>query len=178
MKSSKAICIFCGSRVGNESHYVGAAKEVASFLSSNKCSLVYGGAAVGLMGALADECLRLGLSVTGVLPEQFDTHEIAHGKLTNLVRTKDMHTRKFKMYELSDSFLIIPGGLGTLDELFEIVTWKQIGLHNKPIAIWNYKSYYDSLVKFLEFTQSEGFVSGLDSLVYVSSDLREIFKNL
>ncbi|OQW50602.1 MAG: hypothetical protein A4S09_02070 [Proteobacteria bacterium SG_bin7] len=178
MKQPKAICVFCGSRVGNESHYVGAAKEVANFLYNNNCSLVYGGAAMGLMGAMADECLRLGLSVTGVLPEHFNTREIAHDKLTKLIKTRDMHERKYKMYELSDSFLVIPGGLGTLDELFEIVTWKQIGIHNKSIAIWNYKSYYDGLIKFLEFTQSEGFVSGLDSLVYVSSDLKDIFKKI
>lgn len=175
MKKSKSVCVFCGSRVGNDSHYVGAAKEVANFLSISNHSLVYGGAAVGLMGALADECLRLGLNVTGVLPEHFNTHEIVHDKLTNLIQTKGMHERKFKMYELSDSFLVIPGGLGTLDELFEIVTWKQIGLHDKPIAIWNYKTYFDSLIKFLKFTQDEGFVSGLDSLVHVSSDLKEIF---
>lgn len=174
-KKTKTVCIFCGSRIGNESHYVGAAKEVASFLYNNGCDLVYGGAAVGLMGVIADECLRLGLNVTGVLPENFHTREIAHSRLTKLIKTKTMHERKFKMYELSDSFLVIPGGLGTLDEMFEIVTWKQIGIHSKPIAVWNYKSYYDNLIKFLNHTQNEGFVSGLDSLVHVSTNLKDIF---
>jgi uncharacterized protein (TIGR00730 family) len=175
MVKGKSICVFCGSRVGKQKEYITGIKALATALYNNRCNVVYGGAAVGLMGALADECLKLGLNVTGIIPEKFDTREIAHDKLTKLVKVKTMHERKFKMYEVSDAFLIIPGGLGTMDEFFEILTWKQIGLHDKPIAIWNFNSYYDALIKFLDFTQDQGFVSGLDTLIHVSPDLKEIF---
>ncbi len=172
----KTICVFCGSRSGASQKYSEATKLAARLIYNNGCGLVYGGASVGLMGVLADECLKMGAKVTGVLPENFQTIELAHQNLTKLIRVKTMHDRKFKMYELSDAFLIIPGGLGTMDEFFEIVTWKQIGIHQKPIAIWNYNSYYKDLINFLTFTQAQGFVSGLDEIIHVDSDLEKIFE--
>lgn len=176
---TKTVCVFCGSRAGTrDSLYREATSKVAELISINKWNLVYGGASVGLMGTIADGCLKMGRAVIGVLPENFDTVEVAHQNLTQLIKVGSMHERKFKMYELSDSFLVLPGGLGTMDEFFEILTWKQIGFHNKPIAIWNFNSYYDSLIQFLDSTQEQGFVSGLNSLVFVSSNLEEVFQNL
>lgn len=170
----KSVCVFCGSRSGNDKEIEKSVLSLSQEFKNRALNLVYGGAGVGLMGLVADACLKEGLRVTGVLPENFHTVEIAHAGLTKLIRVSSMHERKFKMYELSDAFLVIPGGLGTLDELFEIVTWKQIGLHNKPIGIWNINNYFDELWNFLQKTEKKGFVSELSSLVHISPKLETI----
>lgn len=124
--------------------------------------LVYGGASIGIMGTLANELLSLGGKVIGVIPERLMTREIAHDHLNELIVVTGMHERKKIMYDKSDAFLVLPGGMGTLDELFEILTWKQLGYHSKPIAILNIDNYYDSLLNFLEHAVESGLVKAKD----------------
>jgi uncharacterized protein (TIGR00730 family) len=153
------ICIFCGANASLDPEVDQQVKIIMEHFSQNKVELVYGGAGIGIMGALATELIVKGGTVTGVIPQQLMKKEIAHGGLTKLHVVKDMHERKKMMYEHSDAFLIFPGGMGTMDELFEILTWKQLGLHSKPIAILNINNYYDSLLNFLDHSVERGLVS-------------------
>ena len=173
----KSLCIFCGSSPGNDRVLIQEIKKLMAFLAQENWSVVYGGASVGIMGLVADEALKNNMKVTGVLPKNFQQKEIAHAGLSKLILVDTMHERKFKMYELSDAFLVLPGGLGTLDELFEITTWKQIGFHKKPIGIWNYQGYYDSLLKFLEHSKEKGFVpQQLSGLLIANKDYEALIR--
>lgn len=163
------ICIFCGANSSSDPDVEKKAKEVMTFFGQNKIELVYGGAAIGIMGILATDLMIQGGRVTGVIPQLLMTKEVAHGGLTELIVTKDMHERKQKMYKLSDAFLIFPGGMGTLDELFEIVTWRQIGIHGKPVAIMNINGYYDSLLEFLDHAVKQGLIKQKDRNIIFSS---------
>lgn len=163
------ICIFCGANSSLDPDVVKKAKEVMTFFGRNKIELVYGGAAIGVMGTLATDLMVQGGTVTGIIPQHLMTKEVAHGGLTDLIVTKDMHERKQLMYKMSDAFLIFPGGMGTLDELFEIVTWRQLGLHSKPIAIMNINGYYDSLLNFLDHAVAQGLVKQKDRNIIFSS---------
>lgn len=154
----KSICIFCASSIGNNPLYVKIAKEVGQALARQNIALVYGGAAVGLMGAVADGALAEGGRVIGVLPDPLFGKEIAHPGLTELHRVASMHERKTLMYELSDGFIALPGGLGTLEEIFEVITWAQLGLHRKPCGFLDVGGYYDDLVRFMDRAVVEGFV--------------------
>lgn len=154
----KTICVYCGSSSGNGSLYRAAARDMAAELVRQNLSLVYGGGRVGLMGILADEVLRLGGEVTGVIPEALMQREVGHLGLTRLHRVRDMHERKALMAELSDGFVALPGGIGTLEELFETTTWSQLGLHDKPIGLLNTGGYYDALIAFLQKMVVEGFL--------------------
>lgn len=144
------ICVFCGSSEGNRPTFKKAAEELAQTLSETKLDLVYGGAAVGLMGILADQVLSRGGKVYGVIPANLFSKEIPHQGLTKLYTTETMHERKKIMYDLSDGFIALPGGLGTLDELCEVLTWAQMGLHQKPVGILNTEGYYDPFLHFLD----------------------------
>ena len=152
------ICIFCGANSSVDPKVEKLAHEIMSDFSANNVELVYGGAAIGVMGTLATDLMTKNGRVTGVIPQHLMKKEVAHGGLTELIVTKDMHERKQLMYKLSDAFLIFPGGMGTLDELFEIVTWRQLGLHSKPIAILNINGYYDHLLQFLDHAVSQGLI--------------------
>ncbi|MBA2406027.1 MAG: TIGR00730 family Rossman fold protein [Bdellovibrionales bacterium] len=163
------ICIFCGANSSLDPAVELKAKQVMTFFGQNNIELVYGGAAIGVMGTLATDLMVQGGRVTGIIPQHLMTKEVAHGGLTELVVTKDMHERKQLMYKLSDAFLIFPGGMGTLDELFEIVTWRQLGLHGKPIAIMNINGYYDSLLNFLDHAVAQGLVKQKDRNIIFSS---------
>ena len=170
------ICIFCGANSSLDSKVDQEVKNLMNYFATNGIELIYGGAGIGIMGALATELVQKNGKVTGVIPQQLMKKEIAHGGLTQLHVVKDMHERKKMMYDLSDAFLIFPGGMGTLDELFEILTWKQLGIHKKPIAIYNISNYYDHLLKFLDQAVEKGLIKAQDrTLLYHSSDWNEIW---
>jgi hypothetical protein len=154
----RSICVFCGSNAGARSAYVEAAREAGRTIAARGLRLVYGGASVGLMGALADSALAAGGEVVGVMPRALIEREIAHSGLTELHDVASMHERKALMADLSDGFLALPGGAGTLEELFEVWTWAQLGHHKKPVGLLNVDGYYDLLVAFAEHQERESFI--------------------
>ncbi len=171
----KKICIFCGAFESKDPQVDLEVKNVMGYFHKHSIGLVYGGAAIGVMGKLANELVNLGGEVIGVLPRHLMKKEIAHAGLTKLHIVTDMHERKKMMYELSDGFLIFPGGMGTLDEFFEILTWKQLGLHQKPIAIFNINGYFDHLLAFFNNAIEQGLIREENrSLFIASSDWHEI----
>jgi len=152
------LCVFCGSATGARPGYLDAARRLGRSLGERGIGLVYGGASVGLMGALADAALEAGAEVDGVIPRTLVEREIAHRGLTRLHVVEGMHARKARMTELADAFAALPGGLGTLEELFEVWTWAQLGVHRKPLALLDVEGYYAPLVAFLDHAAAEGFV--------------------
>jgi len=154
----KAIAVYCGAAFGANSLYTDSAKALAQVLVAHNINLVYGGGKVGLMGVIADEVMRLGGEATGVIPRALVEREVGHSGLTRLFVVKDMHERKAMMADLSDGFIAMPGGLGTLEELFEMLTWSQLGIHAKPVGVLNVNGFYDRLIGFLGHLQDEGFV--------------------
>jgi uncharacterized protein (TIGR00730 family) len=164
------VCIFCGANASLDEEVNNQVKLIMDHFAKHNVELVYGGASIGIMGALATELMVQGGKVTGVIPQQLMKKEIAHAGLTKLHVVKDMHERKKMMYELSDAFLIFPGGMGTMDELFEILTWRQLGLHSKPIAMLNINNYYDHLLKFLDQAVVKGLIASKDRNILFDSD--------
>ena len=152
------ICVFCGSNFGRLPAYAEAAALLGQTLAREGIGLVYGGASVGLMGTVADAALAAGGEVIGVLPQALKDKELAHLGLTELHVVASMHERKALMADLSDGFIALPGGVGTLEELFEIWTWGQLGFHRKPAGILNIAGYYDALAAFLDHVAGEGFM--------------------
>jgi hypothetical protein len=155
----KSICVYCGSSIGKDPAYAKAARNLAKAMVDDNIALVYGGGKVGLMGAIADEVLRLGGEATGVIPKALMDKEVGHAGLTRLHIVKDMHERKAMMAELSDGFIAMPGGIGTFEELFEVFTWSRLGFHDKPIGLLNVSGFYDGLIAFLKHTVAQGFLS-------------------
>ena len=155
----KSICVYCGSRVGSSEIHAEMARALAKHLVIENIELVYGGGDIGLMGVIADEVLRLGGEVTGVIPKGLLEMEVAHPDVTRMHVVKDMHERKAMMADLADGFITMPGGLGTLEELFEILTWLQLGFHHKPVGILNSDGFFDGLLAFLQYQVDQGFVS-------------------
>ncbi len=164
----KSLCIFCGSNKGKNGSYKQAAEDLAKLLVKDDIALVYGGASIGLMGILADEVLKRQGKVFGVMPKSISRKEIAHGGLTELFVVDSMHARKQKMYDLSDAFIALPGGIGTLEEFFEILTWSQLGLHKKPCGILNTDGYFDHLLKFLDHMVDEKFLKEKNRNLYLT----------
>lgn len=154
----KTICVYCGSANGTTPHYAQVARVLAAALVDQNIELVYGGGNIGLMGTLANEVMRLGGEVTGVIPQLLLDLEVGHMALTRLHIVKDMHERKALMNELSHGFIALPGGIGTLEELFEMLTWRQLGYHSKPVGILNAFGFYDMLLQFLNFQVDQGFL--------------------
>lgn len=154
----RRVCVFCGSNSGARSEYLQAARDTGIALAERGLGLVYGGASVGLMGELANQVLACGGEAIGVIPESLVAREIAHPRLTELRVVKSMHERKMTMSDLADCFIALPGGYGTLDEFFEIVTWAQLGLHRKPCGVLNVCGYYDRLRSFLDHAVKEEFL--------------------
>ena len=152
------VCVYCGSSPGRRAVYAGAARELAGELVKRDLGLVYGGASVGIMGVVADAVLDAGGRATGVIPEALRDKEIAHPGLTELHVTPSMHERKTRMAALSDGFIAMPGGVGTLEELFEIWTWAQLGWHDNPCVLLNVDGYYDGLTTFLDHATGEAFL--------------------
>ena len=156
------VAVYCGSRMGNSEIYEQAARELGRALANNGLGLVYGGASIGLMGAVADDVIKSGAQVVGVIPTFMLKHEIAHQGLTRLHLTDTMHTRKTVMAEYADAFITLPGGLGTLEEIMEIATWRQLYQHEKPMIILNINGFYDRLIEHLKFTTEQGFMKPAD----------------
>ncbi|GAC1410871.1 MAG: TIGR00730 family Rossman fold protein [Burkholderiaceae bacterium] len=154
----KSVCVYCGASNGVAAVYMEAAQALAAALVETNIALVYGGGNVGLMGAIADEVIRLGGDVTGVIPEALMDKEVGHHAVTRLFVVRDMHERKARMAELSDGFIALPGGIGTLEELFEMLTWSQLGYHDKPIGLLNVAGFYDRLIDLTEHLVVEGFL--------------------
>jgi uncharacterized protein (TIGR00730 family) len=154
----RRVCVFCGSSPGARPAYGAAAEELGRLLVARGIGLVYGGGAVGLMGRLADEVLAAGGEATGVIPEALVAREIGHKGLTELRVVGSMHERKALMADLSDAFVALPGGLGTVEELFEIFTWAQLGLHRKPLGLLDVEGYYDGIARFLTHAVEERFL--------------------
>lgn len=151
----KAVCVFCGSSHGSHPGHQEAAREFGAMLAHERLTLVYGGGHVGLMGVIADATLAVGGRVVGVIPQFMMEKELAHPRLTELIVVDSMHTRKAVMAERSDAFVALPGGFGTGDELFEILTWRQLHLHAKPIAVLNSAGYFDALLAWLDRMQAD-----------------------
>ncbi len=152
------VCVFCGSSDGASPEYRAVAADLGTLIAGRGWGLVYGAASIGLMGAVADAVLAAGGPVVGVLPSVLQDKEVAHAGLTELVYVNSMHERKALMADRADAFVALPGGFGTLDELMEIVTWAQLGIHTKPIVLVNTRGYYDGLLAFLDHAVEHGFI--------------------
>ncbi|NKD54540.1 MULTISPECIES: TIGR00730 family Rossman fold protein [unclassified Haematospirillum] len=173
--SLHALCVFCGSSFGSSPRYADAASRLGTLLGENGIRLVYGGGAVGLMGTVAKACLEAGGKVTGIIPQHLASAEVAMEGLTELIVVPDMHTRKRMMFERSDAFAVLPGGFGTMDETFEILTWKQLKLHDRPVVIADIGGHWTPFLRFNESMAAEGFVrpEGLE-LYSVVSDVDDV----
>ena len=172
----KRLCVYCGSSSGNSPAFTAAARELGEAIATRGIELVYGGARVGLMNEVADAALAKGGKVIGVLPRFMSTKELAHESLTELHLVDTMHQRKQLMAELSNGFVALPGGFGTFEEIFEVLTWSQLHLHRSPCALLNVAGYYDSLIEFLDGSVKAGFVRQdlRDSLI-VATSVSELF---
>jgi uncharacterized protein (TIGR00730 family) len=156
--SLKRVCVFCGSRNGLRPAYQATARQLGVLLAERDMELVYGGGNVGLMGLLADACLEAGGRVVGVIPRALMDWEVGHEGLTRLEIVDSMHTRKARMAELAEGFIALPGGMGTFEELFEVLTWAQLGFHAKPVGLLDVEGYYAPLLQLLEAGVREGFM--------------------
>jgi uncharacterized protein (TIGR00730 family) len=154
----KSVCVFCGSQQGARAEYVDAARDLARVCAARGLLVVYGGGHVGMMGGLADEVLANNGQIVGIIPRHLMRPELAHRGLTELNVVESMHDRKRAMAERSDAFVVLPGGYGTFEEMFEMVTWLQLRLQSKPVGILNIEGYYDRLLDFLRHAASEGFI--------------------
>ncbi len=173
------LCVYCGSIRGTDEAYTAAAQELASLLILHDIELVYGGASKGLMGVMADSVLEGGGRVTGIIPTFLERKEISHAGLTDLRVVDSMHARKSLMAELSDGFIAMPGGYGTLEEIIEATTWGQLGFHNKPCGLLNIRGYFDHLLAFLDHTQAEGFLRAQHrAMLLVASTPAELLERL
>ncbi len=175
----KSVAVFCGSNSGNDPYYLEVASEVGSHLAEKGISIVYGGAKIGLMGAMADAALNSGGHIIGVLPDFLRSKEIKHPGLSEFISVTSMHERKAKMNDLCDSVLVMPGGLGTLDEVFEMLTWAQLGLHSKPIGFLNIRNYFSPLVGFLDEVIARGFMKDVNKRLWlIDSHLTELLNKM
>jgi len=174
----RGLCVFCGSQSGDDPAYVDATVAVARALLARGTTLVYGGGRVGLMGILADAVLAGGGTAVGVIPGGLAGKEIAHAGLSALHVVDDMLVRKARMAELSDAFLVLPGGLGTLDELFEMLTWSQLGIQDKPLGLLDVGGFWRGLRTQLEVCETRGFVSGLADLLLIDDDADRLVARL
>ncbi|HEY1032248.1 MAG TPA: TIGR00730 family Rossman fold protein [Flavipsychrobacter sp.] len=166
----KSIAVFCGSKEGFNEAFREAAYQLGAILAERNITIIYGGGRIGLMGAVAEGALQNGGKVIGVIPHFLQTKEIAHEGLTELVLTDTMHERKVKMHELSDGVITLPGGWGTMDEMFEMLTWGQLGLHKKPIALLNVNGFFDSLKVLMNNMVQEGFLNECTNEMLLSSE--------
>jgi uncharacterized protein (TIGR00730 family) len=161
MRSFSRLAVYCGSRAGDHPRYAVAARALGAELAARRIGLVYGGGSVGLMGVIADAVLTSGGEAIGVIPAKLDALELGHARLSEKIVVGSMHERKARMAELSDGFVAMPGGYGTLDEIFEVTTWTQLQDHDKPVGFLNVDGYFDHLLAFIENTVAEGFVRPL-----------------
>tara|TARA_B110000285_G_scaffold61571_1_gene70853 strand:+ start:1928 stop:2518 length:591 start_codon:yes stop_codon:yes gene_type:complete len=179
MQELNKICVFCGSSEGNDSEIYQAALSLGKAFVENNITLVYGAAKIGIMGAVAKSVLEGNGTVVGIIPGFLKKKEVVHLGLTELITTKNMHERKMKMQELSDGFIALPGGFGTLEELFEIITWLQLGLHSKPIGLLNTNGFYDDLIKLIENMVKKKFVSSENyQLLLVDTQINSLLEKM
>lgn len=175
----KKICVYCGSRKPNDTDLADLAVQLGKWIAQKDWEVVYGGGKVGMMGLVSDAALSENGKVTGVIPTALKKAEIVHPGLTNLHETQDMHTRKALLETLSDAFVVLPGGYGTMDEFFEILTWKQLGIHKKPIILVNAKGYYDGLETFSKRALSEDYIrENTSQLFQIAYSLEDCAKKL
>ncbi len=179
MKELKSICVFCGSSEGNDVAIIEAATQLGKTLAEKEITLVYGAAKIGIMGTVAKATLDHSGKVIGIIPEFLKLKEVVHLGLSEIITTQNMHDRKMIMQEKSDGFITLPGGMGTFEELFETLTWLQLGLHSKPIGLLNVNGFYDDLISMLEKMVAKGFLS-LDNfnLLLVDSDIDVLLKKM
>lgn len=159
MSLKHRVCVYCGSKTGNNSSFIPQTKALGYALASNNIGLVYGGGSVGLMNEIANATLSRGGQAHGVIPQHLYEMEVAHENLTALHITDTMHERKAMMAELSDAFIALPGGFGTFEELMEAITWLQLGIHHKPVIIYNIDGYYDKLIDFIDVAVEQQFIT-------------------
>ncbi len=179
MAELQAICVLCGSRPGSDPAYERDAIRLGEMIAERGMRLVYGGGSIGLMGVIANSALAAGGEVVGVIPDFLMRYEVGHMRLTDLVITGSMHDRKRRMFEMADGFVVLPGGLGTLDETFEVLTWKQIRLHDEPIVILDSGGYWAPLRKMIEAVVNGGFAhTGIADLFTVVSRPEDVFAAL
>lgn len=179
MQELNKICVFCGSSEGNDSEIYQAAISLGKAFVENNITLIYGAAKIGIMGAVAKSVLEGNGTVVGIIPGFLKKKEVVHLGLTELITTKNMHERKMKMQELSDGFIALPGGFGTLEELFEIITWLQLGLHSKPIGLLNTNGFYDDLIKLIENMVKKKFVSSKNyQLLLVDTQIDSLLEKM
>jgi uncharacterized protein (TIGR00730 family) len=175
----KRITVFCGSSLGSDDVYRSQANLLGKTLAKQNIELVYGGAKIGLMGAVADGALSEGGKVIGVLPKFLRSKEIAHENLTQLILVDSMHERKTKMNELCDGVIALPGGFGTMEEFFEMLTWGQLGLHQKPIAILNINGFYNSLIDLVQTMVDKGLLKEVNQkMLLVSNDMDDLINKM
>lgn len=175
----KAICVFCASSLGNNPVYAETAFELGKILAENRIDLIYGGAQVGLMGKIADGVLSMNGNVIGIIPDFLKTKEITHSSLTELITVKTMHERKAMMHERADAFIALPGGFGTMEELFEILTWAQLSLHQKPVGILNVNGYYDPLIQLVETMINSGLLnSKYREMLLISDSIDDLLSQM
>ena len=179
MTPAFSLCVYCGSRQGNSAEYADVARQVGHWIGQHQGQLVYGGGSNGLMGILADATLAAGGAVIGVIPQALVEKEWAHHGCTKLHIVDNMHDRKRIMAEHADAFLALPGGIGTLEEFFEVWTWRQLGYHDKPVGLLNTAGYFDSLLAFLNTSVASGFMNNAQmQLIQTSSDTEALMKAL
>ena len=162
----KRLCVYCGSSAGIDASYRGAAARLGTLLAESGVELVYGGSRLGLMGVLADAALAAGGRVTGIIPSHLHDRELAHSGLSHMIVVASMHERKQRMFEFADAFAVLPGGLGTLDETIEMLTWRQLGLHEKPVIIADIAGYWVPLLALFEHAIARGFAAALSRELY------------
>lgn len=173
------IAVYCGSKHGTDPTYSYMARQLGEYLANKNIEVVYGGGAIGLMGEVAESALKQGGKVIGVIPEKLYELEVAHMGLTELYRVKTMHERKALMADLSDGFIALPGGIGTLEELMEVLTWAQIGYHDKPCALLNVSGYYDHFITFFDEMEKKGFLySPVQEKLIIGSDVAALMDRL
>lgn len=179
VQTFSSVCVFCGSSAGFRPEYEQAARRLGERLAGGGATLVYGGGRTGLMGAAADAALAAGGRVVGVIPRALEEKEVAHRGLTRLHTVASMHERKALMAEMSDAFVVMPGGFGTFDEFCEILTWSQLGFHSKPCGLWNVAGYWDRLAAMFDHAATEGFLKPHHrALPLIDADLDSLFQRM
>ena len=173
------VCVFCGSAGGNHSRFAAAAREIAHLLVERRCGIIFGGGRVGLMGVMAEAALAAGGHVTGIAPKLLLEKEVVHRGLSELLVVDSMHERKVRMTQLADAFIALPGGYGTLDELFEVLTLQQLGTHDKPCGLLNVDGFFDGLISYLDHATAQGFLRPANrSLLAADADARALLAKL
>lgn len=172
-RTFRRICVFCGSNDGNDPSFTRAAHDLGKHLATHKIGVVYGGARVGMMGALADGALGAGGEVIGVIPEKLQALEVTHQELSELFVVESMHARKAMMAHLADAFIALPGGWGTLEEVFEVTTWTQLNYHRKPVGLLNVNGYFDKILDFVHHAVATGFIRDIHKDLMQSAATQE-----